>query len=97
LEKNLIDYRYSLERITQDNRKVMKVSYKVWLEHHGKAFGDGPYELLRQVDKTKSFQTLEGKISFEISISNYAFRNLNLSIGKTIKVALREESLWIMP
>jgi len=43
------------------------------------------------------FQTLEGKIPFEISIPNYAFRNLNLSIGKTIKVALREESLWMMP
>jgi ABC-type Fe3+/spermidine/putrescine transport system ATPase subunit len=43
------------------------------------------------------FQTLEGKIPFEISIPNYAFRNLNLSIGKTIKVALREESLWIIP
>ena len=43
------------------------------------------------------FQTLERKIPFEISIPNYAFRNLNLSIGKTIKVALRDESLWMMP
>ena len=43
------------------------------------------------------FQTLEGKIPFEISIPNYAFRNLNLSIGKKIKVALREESLWLIP
>jgi molybdate transport system ATP-binding protein len=43
------------------------------------------------------FQTLEGKIPFEISIPNYAFRNLNLSIGGITKVALREESLWVMP
>jgi molybdate transport system ATP-binding protein len=42
------------------------------------------------------FQTLEGKILFEISIPNYAFRNLNLSIGKKITIALREESLWVM-
>jgi molybdate transport system ATP-binding protein len=42
------------------------------------------------------FQTLEGKILFEISIPNYAFRNLNLSPGKIVKVALREESLWMM-
>jgi len=42
-------------------------------------------------------QTLDGMIPFEISIPNYALRNLNLSIGKTIKVALREESLWIIP
>jgi hypothetical protein len=41
-------------------------------------------------------QTMQGKIPFEISIPNYAFRNLNLSIGKTIKVALREEFLWVM-
>jgi ABC-type Fe3+/spermidine/putrescine transport system ATPase subunit len=42
------------------------------------------------------FQTKEGKLLFEISIPNYAFRNLGLSIGKLIKVALREESLWVM-
>ena len=41
-------------------------------------------------------QTMQGKIPFEISIPNYAFRNLNLSMGKTIKVALREEFLWVM-
>jgi len=42
------------------------------------------------------FQTKEGKILFEISIPNYTFRNLNLSTGKILKVALREESLWTM-
>jgi len=42
------------------------------------------------------FQTRIGKIPFEISIPNYTFRNLNLSIGKMVKVALREESLWMM-
>jgi hypothetical protein len=42
------------------------------------------------------FQTLEGKIPFEISIPNYAFRNLDLSIGKMVRIALREESLWVM-
>jgi molybdate transport system ATP-binding protein len=42
------------------------------------------------------FQTTEGKILFEISIPNYAFRNLNLSIRKMVRIALREESLWVM-
>jgi molybdate transport system ATP-binding protein len=46
---------------------------------------------------TVYFQTLERKISFEISIPNYAFRNLDLSIGKRVRVALREESLWMIP
>jgi ABC-type Fe3+/spermidine/putrescine transport system ATPase subunit len=43
-----------------------------------------------------NFQTAEGKINIEISLPNYAFRNLDLSIGKTVHVALREESLWMM-
>ncbi len=43
------------------------------------------------------FKTLKGKIPFEISIPNYAFRNLDLSIGKMVRVALREESLWVIP
>lgn len=46
--------------------------------------------------QTVYFQTTEGKILFEISIPNYAFRNLNLSIGKKARIALREESLWVM-
>ena len=32
----------------------MKIGYKVWLDNHGKAFGDGPYELLRRVEETHS-------------------------------------------
>lgn len=39
----------------KDNVKLkMKVVYKVWLDKNGKAFGDGPDELLRWVEKTKS-------------------------------------------
>jgi len=32
----------------------MKVAYKIWLDHYGKAFGEGPYELLERVEKTNS-------------------------------------------
>ena len=42
------------------------------------------------------FQTLKGKLLFEISIPNYAFRNLDLSAGKMVRIALREESLRVM-
>jgi ABC-type Fe3+/spermidine/putrescine transport system ATPase subunit len=45
---------------------------------------------------TVYFQTAEGNILFEISIPNYAFRNLDLSIRKMVRIALREESLWAM-
>jgi hypothetical protein len=57
-------------------------------------------EILDIVDKRRYhliyFQTKQGKILFEISIPNYTFRNLNLSIGKMVRIALREESLWMM-
>ena len=45
---------------------------------------------------TVHFQTTSGNILFEISIPNYAFRNLNLSVGKIVSIALRDESLWVM-
>jgi len=32
----------------------MKIGYKLWIDNNGKAFGDGPCELLRRVEKTKS-------------------------------------------
>jgi molybdate transport system regulatory protein len=32
----------------------MKVAYKIWLDHSGKAFGEGPHELLKRVEKTNS-------------------------------------------
>jgi len=42
------------------------------------------------------FHTNLGKILFEISIPNYALRNLNLFIGKKAKIALRDEAFWMM-
>jgi len=32
----------------------MKVAYKIWLDDNGKAFGEGPYKLLKLVEKTGS-------------------------------------------
>jgi len=32
----------------------MKVACKIWLDHRGKAFGDGPCQLLKRVEKTNS-------------------------------------------
>jgi len=57
-------------------------------------------KILDITDKGKyhlvNFQTREEKILFEISIPNYTFRNLNLLSGKMARIALREESLWVM-
>jgi len=32
----------------------MNVAYKVWLENNGKAFGEGPYRILKQIEKSGS-------------------------------------------
>ena len=48
-------------------------------------------------DRTVFFESLEGRIPFEIAIPNYAFRNLDLFPRKRVKAALRDESLWLMP
>jgi len=57
-------------------------------------------ELIDIVDKGRyhlvAFRSKGGNILFEISIPNYTFRNLNLSVGKMVSIALRDESLWVM-
>ncbi|MBP8625249.1 MAG: LysR family transcriptional regulator [Syntrophorhabdaceae bacterium] len=43
----------------------MKVVYKVWIDNEGKAFGEGPYRLLRLVEKTGSLH----KAALEMGMS----------------------------
>jgi len=44
----------------------MKVRLKIWIDHKGKAFGDGPYELLTRVEQTRSLHqaALQMKMSY---------------------------------
>jgi molybdate transport system regulatory protein len=34
----------------------MKVAYKIWLSHNGKAFGEGPYQLLKGIEQRGSLR-----------------------------------------
>jgi molybdate transport system regulatory protein len=45
----------------------MKISYKVWLDNKGKAFGDGPYDLLKRVRKTKSLHRAANEMGMSYS------------------------------
>jgi len=81
MEKNLIDYRYSHKRITHGDGKAMKLYYKVWLDHHGKAFGDGPYELLRRVDETKSLHQAANQMGMAYSNAWHLIRTLEQRLG----------------
>ena len=44
----------------------MKIAYKVWLDNNGKAFGEGPYQLLKRIETTGSFH----QAAIEMKMSN---------------------------
>jgi molybdate transport system regulatory protein len=59
----------------------MKVAYKVWLDQGGKAFGDGPYDLLRRVEKTKSLHQAARQIGMSYSKAWHLIRTLEERLG----------------
>jgi molybdate transport system regulatory protein len=54
---------YNLSKTTDEI--AMKVTYKIWLDNDGKAFGEGPYRLLKQIEKTGSLH----QAAMDLSIS----------------------------
>ena len=44
----------------------MKVAYKVWLDNDGKAFGEGPYQLLKRIEEKGSLHqaAIDMKMSY---------------------------------
>ena len=45
----------------------MRLVYKIWLDRNGKAFGDGPYELLKRVEETHSLHRAAGQMGMSYS------------------------------
>lgn len=45
----------------------MKIGYKIWLESNGKAFGEGPCQLLQLVDKMGSLSKAAQKMNMSYS------------------------------
>ena len=61
--------------------KTMKIGYKVWLDNDGKAFGDGPYELLRRVEKMKSLHQAAHQMGMSYSKAWQLIRTLEEKLG----------------
>jgi molybdate transport system regulatory protein len=59
----------------------MKIAYKVWLDKNGKAFGDGPYELLRKVEKTKSLHQAANHMGMAYSKAWQLIQTLEERLG----------------
>jgi len=59
----------------------MKILYKVWLDNNGKAFGDGPYELLRRVEETKSLHQAANQMSMAYSKAWHLIQTMEKRLG----------------
>lgn len=57
----------------------MRLAYKVWIDNNGKAFGEGPYDLLKGIEQTGSLR----KSAAEIGMSyNQAWRLIRAMEGR---------------
>jgi molybdate transport system regulatory protein len=59
----------------------MQIGYKVWLDNNGKAFGDGPYELLRRVEKEMSLHQAANQMGMSYSKAWQLIRTLEKRLG----------------
>jgi molybdate transport system regulatory protein len=61
--------------------KTTKVAYKIWLDNNGKAFGDGPYELLSRVEKKMSLHQAAHQMGMSYSKAWRLIRTLEERLG----------------
>jgi molybdate transport system regulatory protein len=64
--------------------KKVKVIYKIWLDHNGKAFGEGPYELLRRVEKTHSLHQAANEMGMSYSKAWRLLHTVEERLGFTL-------------
>jgi len=70
---------YSIKN--NDWNETVKIGYKVWLDNHGKAFGDGPYELLRRVEKLMSLHQAASQMGMSYSKAWRLIQTLEKRLG----------------
>ena len=60
----------------------MKICYKFWLENEkGKAFGDGPFDILNRIEKTGSLRQAALEIRMSYSQAWNLIRDLEEKLG----------------
>ena len=62
----------------------MRVICKIWLDNHGKAFGEGPYELLKRVEKTKSLNEAAHQMDMSYSKAWKLIQTMEKRLGFTL-------------
>ncbi len=59
----------------------MKVVCKIWLDHNGKAFGEGPYKLLKRVEKTNSLHEAAHQMDMSYSKAWKLIQSMEKRLG----------------
>ncbi len=59
----------------------MKVACKIWIDHNGKAFGDGPHEILKGVEKTGSLHQVAAQMGMSYSKAWKLIREIEQRLG----------------
>jgi molybdate transport system regulatory protein len=65
-------------------KPMMRVVYKVWLDCGGKAFGDGPCDLLRGVEQTGSLHQAAADMSMSYSKAWRLIQTMEKRLGFTL-------------
>jgi molybdate transport system regulatory protein len=76
--------RYTKISITFFNfREVnqVRLAYKIWLDNNGKAFGEGPYELLLRVEQTGSLSRASAELGMSYNKAWRLMRTLEKRLG----------------
>jgi len=59
----------------------VKLRYKIWLETTGKAFGEGPHDILKRVDRLGSLNKAAGEINMSYSKAWKLINTLEKRLG----------------
>lgn len=58
-----------------------KLQYKIWLDKNGKAFGDGPLDILKRVERSGSLKKAAEEINMSYSQAWNLIRTLEKRLG----------------
>jgi len=59
----------------------MKIAYKIWLDNNGKAFGEGPYQLLKRIEMTGSLHQAAKEMKMSYRKAWTTLKNIETKLG----------------
>lgn len=59
----------------------LRLAYKIWLDNNGKVFGEGPYDLLLQVEKTGSLNRAAAEMGMSYNKAWRLIRTIEVRLG----------------